>query len=124
MASIDGIVFEGIDTVPYASVRLLAPGGSVVAEQTANIAGEFRFVVPSGVWGIEAIAGDQKIAVRDVVAFDGERFPVYVCLDSGERRTFRRTRPEGERARPVRAKPARTASIVAFPGTGTETRDA
>ncbi|HEX9697653.1 MAG TPA: DUF1416 domain-containing protein [Actinomycetota bacterium] len=116
MASIDGVVFEGIDTVPYASVRLLAPGGGVVAEQTANHGGEFRFVVPSGLWGIEAIAGDQKIAVRDVMAFDGERFPVYVCLDSGERRTFRRTRGDGERAARMRPAPARTARVTELPG--------
>lgn len=115
MASIDGIVFEGIDTVPYASVRLLAPGGTVVAEQTANAGGEFRFVVPSGVWGIEAIAGAQKIAVRDVMAFDGERFPVYVCLDSGERRTFRRTRNDGQRARKTRPAASRDARVIELP---------
>lgn len=114
MASIDGVVYEGIDAVPYASVRLLATGGTVVAEQTANQAGEFRFVVPSGVWGIEAIAGEQKIAVRDVMAFDGERIPVYVCLDSGERRTFRRRRADGERAAPQRPA-ARAARVVEFP---------
>ncbi|HVL89283.1 MAG TPA: DUF1416 domain-containing protein [Actinomycetota bacterium] len=116
MASIDGVVFEGIDTVPYAAVRLLAPGGGVVAEQTANSAGEFRFVVPSGLWGIEANAGDQKIAVRDVMAFDGERFPVYVCLDSGERRTFRRSRRAGERATKMRPAQSRPARVVEMPG--------
>ena len=90
MATIDGIVFEGIDTCPYASVRLLTPSGQAVAEQTANAAGEFRFVVPGGVWGVEAAVGEQRIAVRDVIAIDGERLPVYICIDSGERTQFRR----------------------------------
>jgi uncharacterized protein DUF1416 len=98
VATIDGIVFEGIDTCPYASVRLLTPSGQAVAEQTANSAGEFSFVVPSGVWGVEAAVGEQRIAVRDVIAIDGERLPVYVCIDSGERTHFGRKAPSRRRA--------------------------
>ncbi|MGH2829693.1 MAG: DUF1416 domain-containing protein [Actinomycetota bacterium] len=90
MATIDGVVFQGIDTCPFASVRLLTPSGHAVAEQTANAVGEFRFVVPSGAWGIEAAAGDQRIAIRDVIAMDGETLPVYVCIDSGDRTVFPR----------------------------------
>lgn len=117
MASIDGVVFEGIDCCPYASVRLLTPSGHVVAEQTASASGEFRFVVPSGLWGIEAEAGEQRIAVRDVMAFDGERFPVYVCIDSGERRFFPRRRGKAPEAEPVEepAAPAATSRVVPFP---------
>lgn len=85
MAAIDGIVFAGIDPCPYASVKLMTPSGHCVAEQTATSTGEFKFVVPNGVWGIEAAAGDHTIAVRDVMAMEGERLPVYVRLDNGER---------------------------------------
>lgn len=102
MAAIDGVVFVGIDTCPYASVRLLTPSGHTVSEQTANHAGEFKFVVPSGAWGIEASAGDHRIAVRDVIAMDGERLPVYVCLDNGERRVFKRQRREVTPRKPSR----------------------
>ena len=87
MAAIDGIVFDGIEASPFASVRLLTPSGHVVSEQTATSTGEFRFVVPNGLWGIEAEAGSgaATVAVRDVPAVDGERLPVYMRLDTGER---------------------------------------
>ncbi|MHB8511956.1 MAG: DUF1416 domain-containing protein [Actinomycetota bacterium] len=85
VAAIDGIVFEGIEVSPYASVRLLTPSGHVVAEQTATSAGEFRFVVPSGLWGVEAGSGEHTVAIRDLAAVDGERLPVYMRLDTGER---------------------------------------
>ncbi len=91
MAAIDGVVFKGIEAVPYASVRLLTTSGHCVSEQTANSEGEFRFVVPSGVWGVEALSGEQTVALRDVVAMDGERLPVYMRMDTGERVVHRRT---------------------------------